>query len=105
MVTICYSFPLPSWQLFLASHRQHPTISSSNKGGDRPTYRTILIDWDFANSNVYDTVAGAVVATMSLEPKKNGGPNPKFWDLPDIITSLEAVKGWLCKNAKKVRRN
>jgi hypothetical protein len=39
---------------------------------------------------------------MSLEPKKTGGPIQKFWDSPEIITSLEVVKGWLCKNAKKV---
>jgi hypothetical protein len=41
-------------------------------------------------------------STMSLEPKKSGGPIQKFWDSQDIITSLEIVKGWLCKNAKKV---
>ena len=40
---------------------------------------------------------------MSLEPKKTGGPIQKFWDSPEIVTSLESVKGWLSKNAKKVR--
>ena len=39
---------------------------------------------------------------MSLDPKKNGGPIQKFWDSAEIIQSLESVKGWLCKNAKKV---
>lgn len=38
---------------------------------------------------------------MSLDPKKNGGPIQKFWDSAEIIQSLESVKGWLCKNAKK----
>ena len=42
-------------------------------------------------------------AIMSLEPKKTGGPIQKFWDSPEIVTSLESVKGWLSKNAKKVR--
>ena len=39
---------------------------------------------------------------MSLFPKKNGGPIQKLWDAADIIQSLESVKGWLSKNAKKV---
>ena len=38
---------------------------------------------------------------MSLEPKKTGGPIAKFWDSPEIIASLEGVKGWLGKNAKR----
>ena len=41
---------------------------------------------------------------MSMFPKKNGGPIQKFWDAADVIQSLEAVKGWLSKNAKKVRK-
>ena len=40
---------------------------------------------------------------MSLDPKKSGGPIQKFWDSPEIVTSLEIVKGWLGRNAKKVR--
>ena len=39
---------------------------------------------------------------MSLEPRKNGGPVQKFWDSAEIITSLENVKTWLGRNAKKV---
>ncbi len=38
---------------------------------------------------------------MSLEPKKTGGPIGKFWDSSEIVTSLEIVKGWLGKAAKK----
>ena len=45
----------------------------------------------------------ADLANMSLEPKKSGGPIQKFWDSSEIITSLESVKGWLGRNAKKVR--
>ena len=41
---------------------------------------------------------------MSMDPKKNGGPVSKFWDSPDIIQSLESVKGWLSRNAKKVEK-
>ena len=38
----------------------------------------------------------------SLQAKTNGGPIAKFWDAPEVIGKLEHVKGWLCKNAKKV---
>ncbi len=38
---------------------------------------------------------------MSLEPKKTGGPISKFWESSEIITSMEIVKGWLGKNAKR----
>ena len=38
----------------------------------------------------------------SLQPKNSGGPITKFWDAPETIATLEHVKGWLCKHAKKV---
>jgi len=37
----------------------------------------------------------------SLQPKNSGGPITKFWDAPETIATLEHVKGWLCKHAKK----
>lgn len=39
----------------------------------------------------------------SLQPKNSGGPITKFWEAPETISSLEHVKSWLCKSAKKVR--
>ena len=45
----------------------------------------------------------SICLIMSLEPKKSGGPVHKFWDSGEILTSLESVKGWMCKNAKKVK--
>lgn len=39
---------------------------------------------------------------MTLEPKKNGGPNIKFFESPETISLLEGVKTWLQKNYKKV---
>lgn len=41
---------------------------------------------------------------MSLGPKKDGGPNVKFFESPEILSQLESVKTWLQKNCKKVRR-
>ena len=37
-----------------------------------------------------------------MEPKERGGPISKFWDDAGVIKSLEIVKTWLMKNAKKV---
>ena len=39
----------------------------------------------------------------SLEPKERGGPISKFWDDAGVIKSLETVKTWLMKHAKKVK--
>jgi len=36
-----------------------------------------------------------------MEPKERGGPISKFWDDAGVIKSLEIVKTWLMKNAKK----
>lgn len=40
---------------------------------------------------------------LSLGPKKDGGPNAKFFEAPEILTQLDGVKQWLLKNCKKVR--
>lgn len=39
---------------------------------------------------------------MPFGPKKDGGPNVKYFESPETLTSLETVKQWLQKNAKKV---
>ena len=38
---------------------------------------------------------------MSLEPRESGGPIQKFWEESGTINTLEQVKSWLLKNAKK----
>ena len=38
----------------------------------------------------------------TLAPKKDGGPNLKFFDSPEILSQFDGVKNWLLKNAKKV---
>jgi SWI/SNF related-matrix-associated actin-dependent regulator of chromatin subfamily C len=40
---------------------------------------------------------------MSLAPKKDGGPNTKFFESPETISLFDAIKSWLQKNCKKVR--
>lgn len=39
---------------------------------------------------------------LSLGPKKDGGPNAKFFESPDVLTQLDGVKQWLLKNCRKV---
>lgn len=39
---------------------------------------------------------------QAVGPKMDGGPNTKYFESPDTINSLENVKNWLQKNAKKV---
>lgn len=39
---------------------------------------------------------------LSLGPKKDGGPNAKFFEAQEILTQLDGVKQWLLKNCKKV---
>lgn len=39
---------------------------------------------------------------MAYEPKKNGGPNSKFYESPESIAQLDVVRTWLLKNCKKV---
>lgn len=38
---------------------------------------------------------------MSLGPK-DGGPNAKFFELPEILVHMDSIRNWLLKNAKKV---
>lgn len=40
---------------------------------------------------------------LSLGPKKDGGPNAKFFEAQEVLTQLDGVKQWLLKNCKKVR--
>lgn len=40
---------------------------------------------------------------LALGPKKDGCPNGKFFESPDILGQLDGVKQWLLKNCKKVR--
>lgn len=42
---------------------------------------------------------------LALGPKKDGGPNTKFFESQEILTQLDAVKQWLLKNCKKVYLN
>ena len=39
----------------------------------------------------------------SFAPKKDGGPNLKFYESPDTVPLFDALKSWLVKNCKKVR--
>ncbi|XP_015182601.1 PREDICTED: SWI/SNF complex subunit SMARCC2 isoform X2 [Polistes dominula] len=38
---------------------------------------------------------------MFASPKKDGGPNAKFFESPEILAQLDGVKQWLLKNCKK----
>ncbi|XP_015108391.1 SWI/SNF complex subunit SMARCC2 [Diachasma alloeum] len=38
---------------------------------------------------------------LTLGPKKDGGPNTKFFESPDVLAQLDGVKQWLLKNCKK----
>lgn len=40
---------------------------------------------------------------MAFGPKKDGGPNTKYFEAPETLTSLEVVRQWLQKNGKKVK--
>jgi len=48
-------------------------------------------------------VVGILWKMLSLGPKKDGGPNAKFFEAPEVLTQLDGVKQWLLKNCKKVR--
>ena len=39
---------------------------------------------------------------MAFAPKKDGGPNLKFYESAETVQLLEVVKTWLIKNCKKV---
>ncbi|KAK6639223.1 hypothetical protein RUM43_007493 [Polyplax serrata] len=38
---------------------------------------------------------------MSLGPKKDGGPNIKFFESPETLSLFDGIKSWLQKNCKK----
>ncbi|KAK0088239.1 hypothetical protein PV326_004917 [Microctonus aethiopoides] len=38
---------------------------------------------------------------MTLGPKKDGGPNAKFFESTEVLAQLDGVKQWLLKNCKK----
>lgn len=38
---------------------------------------------------------------LALGPKKDGGPNAKFYESPETISLFDGVKSWLQKNCKK----
>ncbi|XP_017765083.1 PREDICTED: SWI/SNF complex subunit SMARCC2 isoform X3 [Eufriesea mexicana] len=40
---------------------------------------------------------------LALGPKKDGGPNTKFFESQEILTQLDGVKQWLLKNCKKMK--
>ncbi|XP_066158946.1 SWI/SNF complex subunit SMARCC2-like isoform X1 [Euwallacea fornicatus] len=42
---------------------------------------------------------------LSVGPKMDGGPNTKYFETPETLNSLEGVKNWLQKNAKKYINN
>lgn len=42
---------------------------------------------------------------LTLGPKKDGGPNTKFFESSEVLTQLDGVKQWLLKNCRKVCHN
>ncbi|KAF2358671.1 SMARCC C-terminal [Trinorchestia longiramus] len=38
---------------------------------------------------------------MAINPRKDGGPNAKFYESNETLTQFETVKSWLMKNCKK----
>ncbi|KAG8282287.1 SWI SNF, matrix associated, actin dependent regulator of chromatin, sub c, member 2 [Homalodisca vitripennis] len=38
---------------------------------------------------------------LALGPKKDGGPNIKFFESPETISLFDGIKSWLQKNCKK----
>ncbi|KAG8041210.1 hypothetical protein G9C98_002198 [Cotesia typhae] len=38
---------------------------------------------------------------LTLQPKKDGGPNAKFFESAEVLAQLDGVKQWLLKNCKK----
>lgn len=44
-----------------------------------------------------------VFGVMAINPRKDGGPNAKYFESTETVSQFENVKTWLMKNAKKVR--
>ncbi|XP_076034317.1 SWI/SNF- related protein mor isoform X2 [Oratosquilla oratoria] len=38
---------------------------------------------------------------MAINPRKDGGPNTKYYESPETISQFDSVRTWLMKNAKK----
>ncbi|XP_065344362.1 SWI/SNF complex subunit SMARCC2 isoform X3 [Cloeon dipterum] len=38
---------------------------------------------------------------LAFAPKKDGGPNTKYFESPETLTQLDGVRSWLMKNCKK----
>lgn len=43
-----------------------------------------------------------VVVAMAINPRKDGGPNVKYYESSETVSQFENVRTWLMKNAKKV---
>ena len=39
---------------------------------------------------------------MAINPRKDGGPNTKFYESQETLAQLDNAKTWLMKHAKKV---
>jgi SWI/SNF related-matrix-associated actin-dependent regulator of chromatin subfamily C len=39
---------------------------------------------------------------LAFGPKKDGGPNTKFFESPEILSQFDGIKSWMQKNCKKV---
>jgi hypothetical protein len=46
--------------------------------------------------------ASKASSKMAFAPKKDGGPNLKFYESHETLLLFEGVKTWLIKNCKKV---
>ena len=42
---------------------------------------------------------------MALTKKRDGGPNNKFFENPEIIAEFDPVRTWLVRHAKKYIQN
>lgn len=40
---------------------------------------------------------------MAINPRKDGGPNVKYYESAETVSQFENVRTWLTKNAKKVK--
>lgn len=39
---------------------------------------------------------------LAFGPKKDGGPNIKFYESPETVAAFDGIRSWLQKNYKKV---
>jgi SWIRM-associated domain at the N-terminal len=57
--------------------------------------------WLFGSPSIITVLA---MASAFAQPKKDGGPNVKFYESPETAQLFEGIKSWLVKNCKKVRK-